>query len=88
MLKLIERPASRNRWSTTNSAPTCSILRGSTSASSSEMDTYATHGDRTTFEKDRARDARPERMGVPRAARDGHQVGVRTVARLAATLSR
>ena len=53
-----------------------------------EMDTYATHGDRTTFEKDRARDADTNAWGFRVMRATDLQANVRTIARLAATLSR
>jgi hypothetical protein len=53
-----------------------------------EVDTYATHGDQTTFEKDRARDADLNAWGFRVMRATDRQIGVRTIARLAATLSR
>ena len=53
-----------------------------------EVDTYATHGDRATFEADRERDAWFAAEGHTVLRVTDSQVGVRAVARLAATLSR
>lgn len=53
-----------------------------------EVDTYATHGDRATFEADRERDAWFAAQGHRVLRVTDSQVGVRAVARLAATLSR
>ena len=81
------RPA-RRRWSTTNSAPTCSTSCGSTSVSCSR----STPTPPTAIARPSRRTARATRdltaWGFRMMRATDRQLGVRDVARLAATLSR